>query len=52
LDDSYYNIIINFIKRHYNYEVNKDKIVTTNGVVGSLNYAIKMLDDKSEGVII
>lgn len=52
LDEDYYNIIINFIKRHYNYEVQSNQIVTTTGVVGSIYYAIKMLADKSEGVII
>jgi len=51
-DDTYYQIIINYVKRHYGYSINPSEIITTMGVVGSLFYAIKMLDAKSEGVII
>lgn len=51
-DEDYYNIIISFVKRHYDYEITINQITTTMGVVGSLYYAIKMLNDKSEGIII
>lgn len=48
----YQKIIKDYIARHYQYEVSENNIVTTNGVVGALFNAIKLLDSYSESIVI
>lgn len=48
----YQKIIKDYIKRHYQYDVDENNIVTTNGVVGALFYAIKLLDSYSNSIVI
>lgn len=52
LGKDYYKTIQSFIKRHYHYDLKTENIITTNGVVGALFYALKMLDSYSESVVI
>lgn len=51
-DDNYFESIINWTKSRYNYEIKKENIIPTNGVVTSLYYAIKFLETTTDGVII
>lgn len=50
--ESYYESIINWTARRYNYTIDKDNIIPTNGVVTSLYYAIKHFGKNTESVII
>lgn len=52
IDDDYYDIIINWVKKQYGYEIRKRDIIPTSGVVNSLYYALLMLKDKSSSVVI
>lgn len=51
-NDDYFESIINWTKRRYGYEINKDNIIPANGVVTSLYYAVKFFGKDSKGVIV
>lgn len=51
-DEHYFNSIINWTIRRYDYEITTDNIIPTNGVVTSLYYAIKLWLGNSKGVIV
>lgn len=51
-DEEYFESIINWTKRRYGYEIDKDNIIPGNGVVTSLYYAIKFFAKDSPGVIV
>lgn len=51
-DEMYYESIINWTKRRYGYEIDKDNIIPTNSVVTALYYAINYLKDVTEGIIV
>lgn len=51
-DEAYFESIVNWNKRRYNYEITKDNIIPTNGVVTSLFYAINFLTDVTKGIIV
>ncbi len=48
IDEDTYDSVINFIKRHHNWEIKKEWIVWVNGVVPSMNIACKILNDKEK----
>lgn len=50
--DSLYESIINWVKDRYNWEIKKEWIVFTPGVVAGFNFGIKSLTKESEEVII
>lgn len=51
-DNEYFDSIINWTKKRYNYTIDKDNIIPTNGVVTSLYYAIKHFGKNTDSVII
>lgn len=52
MTDSLYNSIIKWVKDRYNWEIKKEWIVFTPGVVAGFNFGIRALTNKSEGVVI
>ncbi|WMM25200.1 MalY/PatB family protein [Tissierella sp. MB52-C2] len=50
--DEYYSSVIGWMKRRHGWEINKDWIVFTPGVVPAVSYAIKALTDIGDSVII
>ena len=48
----YYESVINYMKRHHNWEIQKDWIITTPGVVPALNELVKAFSEPGDGVII
>ncbi len=52
IDDEYYEKIINWVKRQYGYDIKKFNIIPSSGIVNSLYYALLMLKDKSNSVVI
>jgi len=48
MDDETYKAVINFIKRHHNWEIQKEWIVWMNGVIPGINLACKTLKDNEE----
>lgn len=50
--DSFYNAIINWVKRRYNWEIQKDWVVYTPGVIPGFTVAIQALTQPGDGVII
>jgi len=47
VDDSTYDAIISFVKRHYDWEIQKEWIVFTHGVVSSMNIACLAVETQS-----
>lgn len=52
ISDEYYNSIIKWMERRHNWEVEKDWIVFTPGVVTALSYAIKACTNPGDSIII
>lgn len=52
MTDSLYNSIIKWVKDRHNWEIKKEWIVFTPGVVAGFNFGIRALTNKSEGVVI
>lgn len=52
IDDAYYQSVINWIKRRYHYTIEKHHLIPTSGIVNSLFYALLMLKDYSDSVVI
>ena len=50
--DEYYKSVIGWMKRRHGWEIDKDWIVFTPGVVPAVSYAIKALTDIGDSVII
>lgn len=50
--DSYYEAVIGWMKRRHGYDVERDWIVTTSGVVCALTYGILAYTQPEDGVII
>jgi len=48
MDDETNKAVIDFIKRHHNWEIKKEWIVWINGVIPGINLACKMIGDNSE----
>jgi len=47
VDDATYHAIISFIKRHYNWDIKKEWLVFTHGVVSSMNIACMAVESES-----
>ena len=50
--DTYYNAVINYMKKYHNWEIQKDWICPTSGVVGALNDLVRTLTEPGDGVVI
>ncbi len=50
--ESFYRAVVNWFKRRYHWEIKRDWIVTTPGVVPALNLAIQTFTAPEDGVII
>lgn len=49
---AYYESVINYMKRRHNWDIQKDWIITTPGVVPALNELVKAFSEPGDGVII
>ena len=52
MDDEFYNVFIEWMKKRYNYEVKREWIVVTPNVVSSLGLSISAYTQNSGGVLI
>ncbi len=52
LSDEYYNAVINWMKTRHNFEVEKDEIVFTPGVVPGLDFALQVLTQPGDDVMV
>lgn len=52
LSDEYYNAVINWMKTRRNFEVEKDEIVFTPGVVPGLDFALQVLTQPGDDVMV
>lgn len=50
--DTYYNAVIDYMKKYHNWEIQKDWICPTSGVVGALNDLVRTLTEPGDGVVI
>lgn len=50
--DTYYNAVINYMKKYHNWNIEKDWICPTSGVVGALNDLVRTLTEPGDGVVI
>ncbi len=50
--DRYYDVIISWMKREFDWEIERDWIVPCHGVVSSINFAIEALTQAGDGVIV
>ena len=51
-NDNYLEIVVNWMKKRHNFDVKKEWIVNSSGVVSALYDAIKAYTEKNQGVII
>ena len=51
-NDNYLEIVVNWMKKRHNFDVKKEWIVTSSGVVSALYDAIKAYTEENQGVII
>ena len=52
LDDSYYEAIISWMARRHSWAIERDWIVTTNGVMQAINLVIQTLTRPGDGIIV
>lgn len=50
--ENYYDSVISWMKKRHNYIIEKDWIVTTNGVVNALNNLVKTFSKEGDGIIV
>ncbi|MBR5794735.1 MAG: pyridoxal phosphate-dependent aminotransferase [Erysipelotrichaceae bacterium] len=50
--DTYYNAVIDYMKKYHNWEIQKEWICPTSGVVGALNDLVRTLTEPGDGVVI
>lgn len=50
--DSYYESVINWMKKRHNWEITKESICVTPGIVKALNFIVQTYTNKGDGVII
>ena len=50
--DKYYQSVINWMKKRHNYEIKKDWIVISNGIVPALFDAVSAFTNENDGVIV
>lgn len=51
-NDNYLEIVVNWMKKRHNFDVKKEWIVTSSGVVSALYDAIKAYTEENQGVIV
>lgn len=51
-NDNYLEIVVNWMKKRHNFDVKKEWIVTSSGVVSALYDAIKVYTEENQGVIV
>ena len=51
-NDNYLDIVVNWMKKRHNFDVKKEWIVTSSGVVSALYDAIKAYTEENQGVIV
>ena len=51
-DDEYFTALKQFIKRHHDWDVNREWLVTTQGVVQALRLCVEAFTDKGDSIII
>ena len=49
---NYFNSVINYMKEYHNWEIQKEWICPTSGVVGALNDLVRVLTEPNDGVVI
>jgi cystathionine beta-lyase len=52
IPDSYYNAVINWEKTHFNYDIKKEWIRVTPGIVASLYWFVNMYTEENDSVVI
>ncbi len=50
--ESYYNAIINWVDKRYNWQIKKDWIVYTPGIVPAINIAIDKFTEPGDGIVV
>ncbi|MBQ9840984.1 MAG: pyridoxal phosphate-dependent aminotransferase [Erysipelotrichaceae bacterium] len=50
--DTYYNAVIDYMNKYHNWEIQKEWICPTSGVVGALNDLVRTLTEPGDGVVI
>lgn len=50
--DKYYDAVINYMKKYHNWEIEKEWICPTSGVVGALYDLVRVLTNENDGVVI
>lgn len=51
-DEQYYNAVINWYKRKFDYSINKEYILTSPGIVFALNNIIRALTNEGDSILI
>ena len=52
ITDSFYDSIINWMKDRFDWEIKKDWIITTPGIVSAINFAIQTYTNKSDKILV
>ena len=52
IPDSYYDAVVNWMKKRHNWDIKKEWIIITPGVVASLNYIIQTFTDLGDSVLV
>ncbi len=52
LTDSFYNSIVNWMKKRFNWKIEKDWIIATPGIVPAINFAIQTYTKKKDKVLV
>lgn len=52
MSEKYYSSIISWLKRRHQWEVEKEWILFSPGIVPALNFAVQAFTDKNEGIIV
>jgi len=52
ITDSFYDSIINWMKERFNWEIKKDWIIATPGIVPSINFALQTYTEKSDKILV
>ena len=50
--DAYYNAVVDYMKKYHSWEIEKEWICPTNGVVGALNDLVRVLTKPNDGIVI
>lgn len=50
--DGYYDTIKNWVKRRYDYDIDKEWIIPTHGVVTALDILVKLLTEENDNIVV